>query len=115
MSRSWKVIPLLLAPMAQGQSSELATLRKRCTEQERQIRDLETENARLRAELGAQETAPAPSPDPSWTSQAASLISDLAVERLDERPVASASLIDISAAATPDQSRRSSNTSQTTA
>ena len=43
--------PLLLLPLASGQTTELSSLRKRCAEQERQIRDLETENKRLRSML----------------------------------------------------------------
>lgn len=44
-------LPLLLLPLVSGQTSEVSTLRQRCAEQERQIRDLEVENSRLRSLL----------------------------------------------------------------
>lgn len=68
-SRLWfAAISLMLASPAAHAESELETLRARCAEQERQIRQLEQDNARLRGGSTASQTTATPAEKSSQTA-----------------------------------------------
>lgn len=67
------LLTMLALPLAPLEAGELDTLRQRCTEQERQIRELEEENARLRNQLSGDPLPAVPpkeTPAPSSTTTA---------------------------------------------
>lgn len=67
-----RVLPILAAllcaaPLAKASTSELELLQSRCQEQERQIRQLEEENSRLKSLVSTASKTPAPAQAPAHT------------------------------------------------